>query len=310
MDYLKHKDLLGIWQLEPEEIQLILDTAAVMKKVLDAPTKKTSHLQGKSIVTLFYENSTRTRMSFELATKFMGGTGSNISSSSSSVNKGETLLDTAVTLDMMATDFLIMRHNQSGAPDFLAKRVRASVINAGDGMHEHPTQALLDMFTMRESLGHLNGLKIAIVGDCLHSRVFRSNVLGLAKMGAQVYVSGPATLMPTRVQDTAAVYTKHVEEALEGADVIMGLRMQLERQKKGLIASVDEYAHFYGLNLERRNLAKREAIVMHPGPANRGVEISSELYESDTSRISEQVKNGVAIRMAVLYLLNLRRNRV
>lgn len=310
MDHLQHKDLLGIWHLEPEEIALILDTAQVMKKVLDAPTKKTSHLQGKSIVTLFYENSTRTRMSFEMAAKFMGGSTANISTSGSSVNKGETLLDTGVTLDMMSTDFLIMRHGQSGAPDFLAKRIHASVINAGDGMHEHPTQALLDMFTMRESLGRIEGLKVAIVGDCLHSRVFRSNLLALTKMGASVYCSGPATLMPVNIKDTNAVYTKHVEEAIEGADVVMGLRIQLERQKAALFPSIDEYAHFYGLNVERRKLAKKEAIVMHPGPANRGVEISSELYESDHSVISEQVKNGVAVRMAVLYLLNLWRNRV
>ena len=310
MEYLKHKDLLGIWHLEPEEISLILDTAAVMKKVLDAPTKKTSHLQGKSIVTLFYENSTRTRMSFEMAAKFMGGSTANISTSSSSVNKGETLLDTAVTLDMMSTDFLIMRHGQSGAPDFLANRVRASVVNAGDGMHEHPTQALLDLFTMREALGQVEGLKVAIVGDCLHSRVFRSNLLALTKMGAHVHCSGPATLMPVRIKDTGARYTKHVEEALEGADVIMGLRIQLERQKAALFPSIDEYSHFYGLNAKRRELAKEHAIVMHPGPANRGVEISSELYARDRSVISEQVKNGVAVRMAVLYLLNLRRNRV
>lgn len=310
MDYLRNKDLLGIWHLEPEEIALILDTAVVMKKVLDAPTKKTSHLQGKSVVTLFYENSTRTRMSFEMAAKFMGGASANISTSGSSVNKGETLLDTGVTLDMMSTDFLIMRHGQSGAPDFLANRIRASVINAGDGMHEHPTQALLDMFTMRESLGQIEGLKVAIVGDCLHSRVFRSNLLALTKMGASVYCSGPSTLMPVNIKDTNAVYTKHVEEALEGADVIMGLRIQRERQKAALFPSIDEYAHFFGLNLERRKLAKERAIVMHPGPANRGVEISSELYESDHSVISEQVKNGVAVRMAVLYLLNLWRNRV
>ncbi|NLM19499.1 MAG: aspartate carbamoyltransferase catalytic subunit [Clostridiaceae bacterium] len=306
--HLKSKDLLGIEQLSSEEITLILNTATTMKKVLVQPTKKTSHLQGKSVVNLFFENSTRTRMSFEMAAKYMGAASVNISSSGSSVNKGETLLDTAVTIDMMATDFLVIRHQQSGAAEFLAKRVKASVINAGDGMHEHPTQALLDIFTMRDKLGHLDKLKVAIIGDCLHSRVFRSNLLALTKLGSEVWVSGPASLMPLDVESTGAKYTKHVEEAIKDADVVMSLRIQLERIEKGLFPSVNEYFRYYGLDDKKIKLAKKNALVMHPGPANRGVEINSALYESDQSVISEQVTNGVAVRMAVLYLLSLRRN--
>lgn len=306
--HLRTKDLLGMEHLNAEEIMLILDTAKTMKKVLEQPTKKTSHLQGKSVITLFYENSTRTRLSFEMAAKYMGAAAANMSSSGSSVNKGETLLDTAKTIDMMATDFIIMRHNQSGAAEFIANRVEASVINAGDGMHEHPTQSLLDLFTMREKLGHLDNLKIAIVGDCLHSRVFRSNLLALQKLGSEVWVSGPASLMPLDVEAMGAKYTRYVDEAVTDADVVMGLRIQLERMKSGLFPSVNEYYHFYSLNDQNIKLAKKDAIVMHPGPANRGVEINSMLYESDQSVISEQVTNGVAVRMAVLYLLNLRRN--
>lgn len=306
--HLKSKDLLGIEQLSSKEICLILDTATTMKRVLSQPTKKTSHLQGKSVVNLFFENSTRTRMSFEMAAKYMGAASINISSSGSSVNKGETLLDTAVTIDMMATDFLVMRHRESGAAEFLAKRVNASVINAGDGMHEHPTQALLDVFTMRDKLGHLDKLKVAIIGDCLHSRVFRSNLLALTKLGSEVWVSGPASLMPLDVESTGARYTKHVEEAIQDADVVMSLRIQLERIEKGLFPSVNEYFRYYGLDDKKIKLAKKNALVMHPGPANRGVEINSALYESDQSVISEQVTNGVAVRMAVLYLLSLRRN--
>ncbi|MDI9490519.1 MAG: aspartate carbamoyltransferase catalytic subunit [Clostridiaceae bacterium] len=306
--HLKSKDLLSIEQLSAEEIVMILDSAKTMKKVLTQPTKKTSHLQGKSVVNLFFENSTRTRLSFEMAAKYMGAASVNISSSGSSINKGETLLDTAVTIDMMSTDFLIMRHRESGAAEFLAKRVSASVINAGDGMHEHPTQALLDVFTMRDKLGHLDKLKVAIIGDCLHSRVFRSNLLALTKLGSEVWVSGPASLMPLDVKQTGAHYTRHVEEAIEGADVVMSLRIQLERMKCGLFPSVNEYFRYYGLDDNKIKLAKENALVMHPGPANRGVEINSALYESDQSVISEQVTNGVAIRMAILYLLNLRRN--
>ncbi len=305
---LQSKDLLGMAELSAEEIYLILDNAQNMKKVMASPSKKTAHLQGKSVITLFFENSTRTRLSFEMAAKYMGAASANVSGSGSSVNKGETLLDTAITIDRMATDFIVMRHNQSGAAAFLANRVNASVINAGDGMHEHPTQSLLDLFTMREHLGSLENLKVAIVGDCLHSRVFRSNLIALDKLGSNVFVSGPSSMMPADIKASNAHYCKHVEEALEGADVVMGLRIQLERMKSALFPSIAEYSRFYGLNEERMKLAKPHALVMHPGPANHGVEISSSLYNSSQSVIAEQVTNGVAVRMAVLYLLNLRRN--
>ncbi len=305
---LRSKDLLGMEQLLPEEIQLILDNAKNMKKLIESPSKKTTHLQGKSVITLFYENSTRTRLSFEMAAKYMGAASANVSSSGSSVNKGETLLDTAITIDRMATDFIVMRHKQSGASAFLADKVKASIVNAGDGMHEHPTQSLLDLFTMREKLGRLDGLKVAIVGDCQHSRVFRSNLIALKKLGSDVFVSGPSSMMPAPIRESEAHYCKHVEEALEGADVVMGLRIQLERMKSALFPSIAEYSKFYGLNEERMRLAKPHALLMHPGPANHGVEITSALYDSPQSVISEQVTNGVAVRMAVLYLLNLRRN--
>lgn len=305
---LRSKDLLGMAELLPEEIMLILDNAHNMKKVMQSPSKKTAHLQGKSVVTLFYENSTRTRLSFEMAAKYMGAATANVSSSGSSVNKGESLLDTAVTIDRMATDFIVMRHKQSGAAEYLASRVKASIVNAGDGMHEHPTQSLLDLYTMRDKLGHLDKLKVAIVGDCQHSRVFRSNLIALKKLGSEVYVSGPSSMMPNLIGKSEAHYCKHVEDALEGADVVMGLRIQLERMKSALFPSVAEYSRFYGLNDERMKLAKPNALVMHPGPANHGIEITSALYDSPQSVISEQVSNGVAVRMAVLYLLNLRRN--
>ena len=305
---LRSKDLLGMAELLPEEIMLILDNAQKMKKVMQSPSKKTAHLQGKSVVTLFYENSTRTRLSFEMAAKYMGAATANVSSSGSSVNKGESLLDTAVTIDRMATDFIVMRHKQSGAPAYLANRVKASIVNAGDGMHEHPTQSLLDLYTMRDKLGRLDQLKVAIVGDCQHSRVFRSNLIALNKLGSEVYVSGPSSMMPSVIAESEAHYCKTVEEALEGADVVMGLRIQLERMKTALFPSVAEYSRFYGLNDERMKLAKPNALVMHPGPANHGIEITSALYDSPQSVISEQVTNGVAVRMAVLYLLNLRRN--
>ena len=305
---LRSKDLLGIKELSAEEITLILDTAKTMKQVMATPTKKTAHLQGKSVVTLFYENSTRTRMSFEMAAKYMGASSGNISVSGSSIQKGENLLDTAPTIDMMATDFIIMRHNQSGAPHYLANRVKASIINAGDGMHEHPTQSLLDLYTMRDKLGSLSGLKVAIIGDCMHSRVFHSNLYALRKLGSEVWCSGPASLMPKAIEETGAHYCRRVEEAIEGADVVMGLRIQLERMKKGLFPSVNEYRKIYGLSPERIALAKPGALVMHPGPANHGVEIETAVYNCEQSVISEQVTNGVAVRMAVLYLLNLRRN--
>jgi aspartate carbamoyltransferase catalytic subunit len=303
---LKSKDLLGLKDISPEEIEYILDTAKTMKYVITSNNKKTPHLQGKSIVTLFYENSTRTRLSFELASKYMSASSANISASASSVAKGETLIDTGRTIDRMGTDIIIIRHPQSGAPHLLAKHVNASVINAGDGMNEHPTQALLDMFTMREKKGTLKGLKVAILGDIYHSRVARSNIWGLTKMGAEVSLAGPATLMPPDIELTGVKVFNTIHEALIDADVVMALRLQLERQKKALFPTVREYSRFFGLDDNRLQLAKKDALIMHPGPINRGVELTSAVAGDENSVIEEQVTNGVAIRMALLYLLTRR----
>lgn len=301
---LECKDLLGMQYLNPEQINEIMHTAEQMKQILLQSSKKTPHLQGKSIVTLFYENSTRTRMSFELASKYMSAAAANISASTSSVQKGETLIDTGRTLDRMGTDLIIIRHPMSGAPHLLAKHVKAGVINAGDGMNEHPTQALLDLYTMREKKGaDIKGLRVAIVGDVAHSRVARSNIWSLTKLGAQVRICAPRTLMPVELEKTGVRVTSSVEEAVTGADVVMGLRIQLERQKKGLFPSVKEYNDFYGLTPKRIKLADPEVLIMHPGPMNRGVEISSQVADSAASAIDEQVTNGVAVRMALLYML-------
>jgi aspartate carbamoyltransferase catalytic subunit len=305
---LQKKDLLGTQELTPEEIQLILDTADTMKMVLAASSKKTAHLQGKSVITLFYENSTRTRLSFEMAAKFMGASSANISASGSSVSKGESLIDTARTIDHMATDILIMRHSQSGAPHLIAPLIQASVINAGDGMNEHPTQALLDLYTMRSKKGHLAGLKVAIAGDILHSRVARSNIWALGKMGAEVRLAAPPTMLPRGLERTGAIVCPTVQDAVSGADVVMGLRIQLERMQKALFPSVSEYARFYALDQRTVALAKPDAIIMHPGPCNHGVEMPTLVYDSPQSMINEQVTNGVAIRMAIMYLLASRRN--
>jgi aspartate carbamoyltransferase catalytic subunit len=303
---LRSKDLLGLKDLTAEEIEYILDTAKTMKYIITSNSKRTPHLQGKSIVTLFYENSTRTRLSFELASKYMSSSSANISSSGSSVAKGETLIDTGKTIDMMGTDVIVIRHPQSGAPHLLARHVNASVINAGDGMNEHPTQALLDMFTMREKKGSLNGLKVAVLGDIYHSRVARSNIWGLTKMGAEVSLAGPATLLPPEIERTGAKVYSTIHEALIDADVVMSLRLQLERQKKALFPSVREYSRFFGLDDNRLQLAKKDALIMHPGPVNRGVELTSSVADSESSVINEQVTNGVAVRMALLYLLTRR----
>ncbi len=303
---LKSKDLLGLRDITAEEIEYILNTAKTMKYIITTNNKKTAHLQGKSVITLFYENSTRTRLSFELASKYMGANAANISASSSSVQKGETLIDTGKTIDSMGSDVIIIRHPMSGAPHLLAQNVKSSVINAGDGMNEHPTQALLDMFTMVEKKGSLKGLKVAIIGDILHSRVARSNIWGLTKMGAEVNISGPATLIPPGIEKLGVNVFSTVQEAILDADVVMGLRIQLERQKKGLFPSIREYSRFFGLDDKRLKLAREDAIVMHPGPVNRGVELSSMVMDGDQSTINEQVTNGVAIRMALLYLLTRR----
>ena len=299
----KHKDLLSLRDVEREEIEMILSTAASMRPLLDSPTKKTAHLQGKSIVTLFYENSTRTRMSFELASKYMSAAAANISASASSVAKGETLIDTGKTLDRMGTDVIIIRHPMSGAPHLLAQHVNAAVINAGDGVNEHPTQALLDMFTIQRHKGHLDGLKVAIIGDVNHSRVARSNIFGLHTMGAEVALCAPPTLMPVQMEELGVKTYTRAEEAVEGADVVMGLRIQKERQEEGNFPSLREYSAFFGINEENLKYAKPDALVMHPGPMNRGVEITSDVADSDQSVINEQVTSGVAVRMALLYLL-------
>lgn len=305
---LKNKDLLGMKQLSAEEIMEILETAKTMKMVLTSGNKKTSHLQGKSVVTLFYENSTRTRLSFELASKYIGSASANISASGSSVSKGESLLDTVRTIDMMATDIVVMRHPQSGAPHFIAPYLNASVVNAGDGMNEHPTQALLDLFTMYERFDSFEGKNIAICGDLYHSRVVRSNTIGLTKLGAKVSVYGPRTMVPVGIEKMGARVASSVADAVKDADAVMGLRVQLERQHKSLFPSVAEYSSFYSITSDILALAKPEAFLMHPGPCNHGVELPTAVYDCDQSVINEQVTNGVAVRMAVLYMLMARRN--
>ena len=298
------QDLLGLKDLSAEQIMHILDTAATMKELVKSPNKKTPHLQGKTVVNLFYENSTRTRLSFELAAKYMSANAANISASGSSVAKGETLIDTAETINAMGTDILVMRHSMSGAPHLLSPLVSASGVNAGDGMNEHPTQALLDMLTMIEHKGHIEGLKVAIVGDIYHSRVVRSNIYGLTKLGAEVTVGGPSTLMPMGIDKMGVKVFDNVHEASVDADVVMGLRIQLERQKKGLFPSTREYFRFFGIDESRLRLAKPDAIVMHPGPVNRGVELSTSVIDGSRSVITDQVTSGVAMRMAVMYLLS------
>jgi len=297
------KDILGIAELSREEITTILDTAAVMKKIIQGDNKKTNYLRGKTVLILFYENSTRTRVSFELAAKYMGADTININVSASSVAKGETLVDTGKTLNSMGADVIVIRHGMSGAPHLLAKHVNASVINAGDGMHEHPTQALLDMFTIREYYKTLNGLKVAIIGDIFHSRVARSNIIGLVKMGAKPVIFGPSTLMPSEIEKMGAEIAPTINDAIREADVVMGLRMQLERQKSALFPSKSEYAKFFGINHANLSLAKKHSLWMHPGPVNRGVEMTSGVIDGINSVINEQVTNGVAVRMALLYLL-------
>ena len=300
---IKRKDLLGLVDASAEEICEILDTAANMKRLLRQGIKKLPHLEGCTATILFYENSTRTRTSFELAAKYMGATTINIAASSSSVAKGETLIDTGKTLDAMKNDFIIIRHPMGGAPYLLARTVKAGVINAGDGMNEHPTQALLDLCTMREKFGRIEGLKVAILGDIKHSRVAKSNLFALAKLGAEVRMYAPETLIPKGIDRLGAKLCTSREEAVEGADVVMGLRIQLERQQAGNFPSLHEYAEFYGVNERVLSLASPDAIVMHPGPVNRGVELTSDVIDDGKSRIEDQVLSGVAVRMAILFLL-------
>lgn len=301
---LKRKDLIGLIDLTKEELSELLDVAGEMKALLKAGEKNLTYLKGKTATILFYENSTRTRTSFELAAKYLGATVVNIAAGSSSVAKGETLVDTGKTLDAQLNDFLIMRHPMGGAPYLLGRTVKAGVLNAGDGMNEHPTQALLDMLTMREHFGRLEGLKVAILGDIKHSRVAKSNLFGLKTMGAEVRMYAPETLIPKGIDKLGAELCKTREEALDGADVVMGLRIQLERQQAGNFPSLNEYAEFYGVNGKLLSLAKPNAIVMHPGPVNRGVELTGKVIDHAQSRIEEQVFSGIAVRMAALKLLN------
>ena len=301
---LNRKDLLGLIDASASEITEILDLAQNFKDRIKRGEKKFSCLEGKTATILFYENSTRTRTSFEQAAKYLGATAINIAAGTSSVAKGETLVDTGKTLDAQKNDFIIMRHPMGGAPYLLAKTVKASVLNAGDGINEHPTQALLDMLTIREQFGTLKGLKVAILGDIKHSRVAKSNLFGLQTMGSEVYMYTPNTLIPKGIDKLGAKVCSSREEALKDADVVMGLRIQLERQEAGAFPSLGEYAANYGVNEEQLLLAKPNAIVLHPGPVNRGVELTSGVIDHERSHIEDQVLSGVAVRMAALALLN------
>jgi len=298
-----HKHILGTEQLSREDIQLVLDTAESFKEVNSRSIKKVPTLRGKTIINLFFEASTRTRTSFEIAGKRLSADTINITASSSSVVKGETLEDTARNIEAMHPDIIVMRHGASGAPHYLAQRLNCSVINAGDGAHEHPSQALLDLLTMRQHKGRIEGLTVAIIGDITHSRVARSNLYALTKMGARVRLAGPGTMVPPGIERLGAEVHTSLESAIAGADVVMMLRIQLERQGKTLMPTLREYARFYGLNPENLKGAKEDAIVMHPGPLNRGVEISSFVADGKQGVILDQVENGVAVRMALLYLV-------
>jgi aspartate carbamoyltransferase catalytic subunit len=306
---LKSRHLLGIAGLGADEITLVLDTAEAMKEIGGRAIKKVPTLRGRTVVNLFFEPSTRTRTSFEIAEKRLSADTLSIATATSSVTKGETLVDTVRNLEAMSPDMIVMRHASSGAPELLARICRSAIINAGDGMHEHPTQALLDAFTIRAHKGRLAGLKVAIVGDLLHSRVFRSNVLLLKTMGADVWACGPATLIPPGLERLGAQPTTSVDEAVTDADVVMLLRIQHERMESHFIPSVREYFALFGMTPERVRLAREDAIIMHPGPMNRGVEIDSAVADGPHSVILEQVSNGVAVRMAVLYLLSGREGR-
>lgn len=301
---LKHKDLVSLATLSAEEVTLILETADSFKEVSGREIKKVPALRGKTVVNLFFEPSTRTRTSFELAAKRLSADVINFSPGSSSVVKGETLLDTARNIEAMQADVIIIRHPSAGAAETLARGVKSSVVNAGDGWHEHPTQALLDLYTLRERKLGFKGLKVAIVGDITHSRVARSNLHALTKLGAEVRLVGPPTMVPQGVERLGATVYYRMDEALREVDVIMMLRLQLERQGRGLFPTIREYSRLYGLNADRLRLAAPGAVVMHPGPINRGVEISSDVADSLSSVILDQVSNGVAVRMAVLYLLS------
>ncbi len=299
----KRKDLLGLQDLTAEEINLILETAVPMKELFTRSVKKVPTLRGKTVVILFYEPSTRTRVSFELAAKRLSADTVNISSSSSSVAKGESIIDTVKTIESLGADFIVIRHPSSGAPHLISSKVSSSVINAGDGMHEHPTQALLDLFSIKEKKGRIEGLKVGIVGDIAHSRVARSNIWGLKKMGAEVYLIGPPTLIPKDVETIGVRVYYRLEKIVDKLDVVNILRIQRERQNDQLLPSLEEYNNIFGVSSGRLKRARKDIVIMHPGPMNRGIEVSSKVADSKRAIINEQVKNGVAIRMAVLYLL-------
>ncbi len=299
----QRRNLLGMRDLSVTDIELILDTAESLKEISSRDIKKVPTLRGKSVIHFFYEPSTRTRTSFEVAAKRLSADTYSLTASASSMVKGETLIDTARNLQAMQPDLIVIRHSSSGAPHLLADRVEAGIVNAGDGINEHPTQALLDLFTIREKKGRIQGLKIAIIGDIAHSRVARSNIIGMTKMGAQVTVAGPPTMMPAGIENMGVRVVPDPREAIPEQDVIMLLRIQLERQSRILFPGIREYASFFGITREIMRLAKEDAIVMHPGPINRGVELASDVADGPSSVILEQVSNGVAVRMAVLYLL-------
>jgi aspartate carbamoyltransferase catalytic subunit len=301
---LKRKNLLGLEGMNADEIDLILNTARAFKEISERPVKKVPALRGRTIANLFFEPSTRTRISFELAEKRLSADSVNFSSSTSSVKKGETLRDTAENLQAMKIDMIVIRHGASGAPHFLSGLLDAAVVNAGDGTHEHPTQGLLDIFTLREKWGGVEGRKIVIVGDIAHSRVARSNIFGLVTLGAKVAVCGPPTMMPPGLERLGVAVEPRLRAAVEGADAVNVLRIQLERQKTSLFPSLDEYARVFGVTNDVLRYAKPDCIVMHPGPMNRGVEIAQDVADGDRAVILEQVTNGVAVRMAVLYLLS------
>ena len=298
------KDLLGLEPLTGEQITLILDTAEPFKEISERAIKKVPTLRGATIVNLFFEASTRTRISFEFAEKRLSADTVNVASSGSSVQKGETLVDTARNLEAMRIDMVVIRHGASGAAQFLAERIESNVINAGDGTHEHPTQGLLDLLTLRDHFGKIAGLKVCIVGDVLHSRVARSNLWGLKKLGAEVGVCGPRSLLPNAIDDLDVVVFEHIEDAIGWADALNILRLQLERMTAGYIPSLREYTRVFGVSRERLDRAERNVLILHPGPMNRGVEIDSDVADGPFSVILDQVTNGVAVRMAVLYLLS------
>ncbi|MDH3390719.1 MAG: aspartate carbamoyltransferase catalytic subunit [Desulfobulbaceae bacterium] len=298
-----HKHILGLDQLSVPDIEHILNTAESFKEISGRSIKKVPVLRGKTVVTVFFEPSTRTRLSFDIAAKRMSADTFSISASTSSTTKGETLADTAKNIEAMMPDIIVLRHPSSGASNYLANRISTSVINAGDGTHEHPSQGLLDLMTVKEHKGKIKGLKVAIIGDISHSRVAHSDIIGFSKMGANVFVSGPATLIPQKIAHLGATVCRTIEEAVKNADVIMPLRIQKERQNDPLIPSFREYATFFGINRQILQIAKPDAIVMHPGPINRGVELAPDVADSFQSVILGQVTNGVAIRMALMYLV-------